>query len=197
MSEKQLRHFRLYKPHGYISQFVSSHRKKKLLGELHTFPEGVNPIGRLDEDSEGLLLLSNDGQLHNYLLGQAVEKEYQVQLHGILTDEALRTLREGVRIHLRGLPHDTKPALVTRLEVAPVYTGHTPHILLHKQIDTTWISITLQEGKNRQIRRMTAAVGYPTLRLVRVRIGPVTLEGMLPGDVVEMDNPWEVHIGRG
>lgn len=175
----------LYKPYGVLSQFTDDTGKKRTLGELYAFPPQVYPVGRLDETSEGLLILSDDKSLNQKILGQGIEKEYWVQVEGIPTEEALERLRRGVDIKVRKKPYHTKPAKVYRLDAEPNLPDRDPPIRYRKTIPTTWLSLTLREGKNRQVRKMTAAVGFPTLRLVRWRIGPFTLEGFLLGEVRE------------
>jgi 23S rRNA pseudouridine2457 synthase len=180
------KHFLLYKPFGYISQFKTDAKKKKLLGELYDFPEGTMAIGRLDEESEGLLLLTTHGMTSEIIRGKHIEKEYYVQLDGIITVESLKLLREGVVIGMRNAKYKTLPCEVKVLDPAPVFPERARRVRDDRHGPTSWVSITLVEGKNRQIRKMTAAVGFPTLRLVRVRIGEFTLNGMLPDDVLEI-----------
>ena len=169
-----------------LSQFTDPVGGKRTLGELFDFPKDVYPVGRLDEDSEGLLLLTNDPRLNRELLGQGVEKEYWVQVEGIPTDEALARLRDGVDIRVRKRVHRTAPAQVRRLEPAPELPRRDPPIRVRLSIPDRWLSLTLREGKNRQVRRMTAQVGFPTLRLLRWRIRDYTLEGMVSGQVREI-----------
>lgn len=177
------RHFTLYKPFGYLSQFVCEHKKKKLLGDLFPFPEGTMAIGRLDEDSEGLLLLTTDGKMSETIRSSGVEKEYYAQVDGLITDEALRQLEKGVEIGFEGIRYSTQPCRVKRLENAPELPPRGRKIRDDRHGPTCWISLTLNEGKNRQVRKMTAAVGFPTLRLVRVRIGSIVLGDMAVGEV--------------
>lgn len=183
------RHFILHKPAGYISQLVSNQRKqrkKKLLGELHDFPEGTMPVGRLDEASEGLLLLTTDGKLSEQIRSKAVEKEYYVQADGEITPEAIAQLKHGIEISIYGKKYTTLPCEAALLKQAPdVEPPKRKRSERHGP--TSWLSITITEGKFRQVRKMTAAVGFPTLRLIRVRIGPITLDGMPPGSVEEVD----------
>ncbi|MCR5888142.1 pseudouridine synthase [Hymenobacter sp. J193] len=184
------RHFLLHKPYGYLSQFRSEAprevRKKHFLGELYDFPEGTMAIGRLDEASEGLLLLTTDGKLSELVRSRHVEKEYYAQVDGLITDEALSQLREGVEIGLHGDKYRTLPCQVYRLPAAPDLPARARRIRDERHGPTSWVSITVTEGKYRQVRKMTAAVGFPTLRLVRVRIGEVTLSGLAGGAVREV-----------
>src|SRR5688500_8167892 len=112
-------HFIVYKPFGYLSQFVCEHKKKKLLGELFDFPEGTMAIGRLDEDSEGLLLLTTDGKMSEEIRSSKVEKEYYAQVDGLITEEAMEQLKNGVEIGFEGLKYQTLPCQVKRLENVP------------------------------------------------------------------------------
>jgi 23S rRNA pseudouridine2457 synthase len=183
------RHFALYKPDGYLSQFQTNQTKrknKKLLGELFDFPEGTMAIGRLDEPSEGLLLLTTDGQYSEYVRSQKVEKEYWAQVDGIITDETMKQLQKGVAISSESGPYTTLPCKVERIETTPSLPPRGKKIRDERHGPTSWISITLTEGKYRQVRKMTAAVGFPTLRLVRVRIGNILLSDMQPRDVQEI-----------
>jgi 23S rRNA pseudouridine2457 synthase len=184
------RHFLLHKPYGYLSQFVSAFakevKKKHFLGELHDFPPGTMAIGRLDEDSEGLLLLTTDGRLSETIRSRHVEKEYYAQVDGLLTDDALAQLRRGVDISIHGQAYTTTPCQARRLEVAPDLPARTRRIRDDRHGPTSWVSLTLTEGKFRQVRKMTAAVGFPTLRLVRVRVGSLWLNGLPPGAIREL-----------
>lgn len=181
------RHFILHKPYGTISQFVNPHkRKKKLLGELFDFPEKTMAIGRLDVNSEGLLLLTTDGKVSEYVRSKKVEKEYYVQVDGEITQEAVTLLKTGVEIGFDGKKYITKPCEASLIS-APNFKERTQKIRDERHGPTSWISITLTEGKFRQVRKMTAAVGYPTLRLVRIRIGSILLEGLDLGKVKEVE----------
>lgn len=179
--------FRIHKPYGMLSQLISNDvhqsRKKRFLSELYDFPAGTMPVGRLDEKSEGLLLLTTDGKLSNAINQSGVEKEYFAQLDGIITDEAIEALANGVEIGKDGTKYKTKPCNIRRLEHEPDLTPPNVKIRIGRHRPNSWISVTLTEGKFRQVRKMTASVGYPTLRLVRVRIGTIHLESLLPGDV--------------
>lgn len=182
------RHFILHKPFGYLSQFVGESKKKKKLGELFPFPAGTMAIGRLDEASEGLLLLTTDGKLSSLITGQDIQKEYYVQLDGLITPEALSQIKNGLEIKVEKAQYRTKPCAAHLLPGAPPFAPRVRKIRDDRHGPTSWIAITLNEGKNRQVRKMTAAVGYPTLRLIRVRIGNIYLNGMAPGTVLEVEN---------
>jgi 23S rRNA pseudouridine2457 synthase len=167
------------KPFGVLSQFSSDGSSNRTLAEFD-FPRGVYPVGRLDADSEGLLILSNQPKWNACLLrpGKGHEREYWVQVEGVAEPEKLRRLSTGVVIQGRV----TLPSIVQALEQAPAFPPRNPPIRFRKTVPDCWLSIVLQEGRNRQVRRMTAAVGLPTLRLVRVRIGKLWLQGLPPGD---------------
>ena len=179
--------FIIHKPYGYLSQFVCELPKKKLLGELYNFPEGTMAIGRLDEESEGLLLLTTEGIVSEQIRSKSIEKEYYAQIDGILSDEALTQLQNGVEIGIRDVKYMTKPCKVKRVEPAPEFPPRTKRIRDDRHGPTSWVSITLTEGKYRQVRKMTASVGLPTLRLFRVRIGNILLGDMKAGEVREVD----------
>jgi 23S rRNA pseudouridine2457 synthase len=179
------RHFLLHKPFGYLSQFSSEARgekNKKFLGALGDFPAGTMPIGRLDEDSEGLLLLTTDGKVSERIRRKDVEKEYYAQVDGRITDEAVAQLRAGVEIVHRTEGYHTLPCRAERLATAPDFPPRSRKIRDDRHGPTSWVSITVNEGKFRQVRKMTAAVGFPTLRLVRVRVGQQTLDGLASGE---------------
>jgi 23S rRNA pseudouridine2457 synthase len=180
-------HFILHKPYGYLSQFIYElKRKKKLLGELYAFPSGTMAIGRLDEDSEGLLLLTTDGMMSEIIRSKKVEKEYYVQVDGIIDQEAIDKMKGGVEIGFNGTKYRTKKCEASLIIEAPAFGARGKKIRDERHGPTSWASITVNEGKFRQIRKMTAAVGFPTLRLVRVRIGNVYLNSLLAGEVVEV-----------
>jgi len=179
------RHFIIHKPFGYLSQFTGE-PKKKFLGELYDFPEGTMAIGRLDEDSEGLLLLTTHGWTSELVRQKNVEKEYFVQVDGMVTDEAVSKMENGVLIGIRNVKYMTLPCRVFRLDAQPDFPPRTKRIRDDRHGPTSWISITLTEGKYRQIRKMTAAAGFPTLRLIRVRVGNIILGNLKAGEVLEV-----------
>jgi 23S rRNA pseudouridine2457 synthase len=168
-----------HKPFGVISQFTSDGSKYRTLAEF-ALPPRVYSIGRLDADSEGLLLLSDEAQWNARILDSehGHEREYWVQLEGLPRQEELRRLAAGVVIQGRR----TLPCRLSRLDPAPLIWAREPPIRYRKTVPDCWLSMVLREGKNRQVRRMTAAVGYPTLRLIRVRIGGVLLGELKPGE---------------
>ena len=180
-------HFILHKPYGFLSQFIYElKRKKKLLGELYNFPEGTMAIGRLDEDSEGLLLLTTDGKVSEQIRSKKVDKEYYVQVDGIITLKAIEKLQNGVEIGFEGTKYMTKPCKAFLVSEIPNFGERAKKIRDERHGPTSWASITVNEGKFRQVRKMTAAVGFPTLRLVRIRIGNVHLNELKAGEVIEV-----------
>lgn len=158
-----------------------------MLGYLHDFAPGTMAIGRLDENSEGLLLLTTDGKVSASILGKKVEKEYFVQLDGIITDSAIAQMNEGVEIGFDGKRYTTLPGKVVRLDPEPEFPWPPKRIRHPRHGPTSWASVTIREGKFRQVRKMSAAVGFPVLRLIRVRIGHVRLGTLLPGEVMEVE----------
>jgi 23S rRNA pseudouridine2457 synthase len=167
-----------------MSQF-SPVAGKQTLADYFDVEHDVYPVGRLDYDSEGLLLLTNDKRLNQQLLhpDAKTEKEYYVQVEGLITPDALQRLQQGVAITIDGKPYRTRPARARLLEPPPPLPERHPPIRYRAHIPTSWISLTITEGKNRQVRRMTAAVGFPTLRLVRWRQGKLDIGGLQPGDM--------------
>ena len=183
-------HFKLFKPYGFISQLLSNDerqaRKKRFLSELHDFPKGTMAIGRLDEKSEGLLLMTTDGKLSDTINRSGIEKEYYVQVDGDITDQAIEEMAAGVEIGFDGKKYLTKPSKVRRLAGTPDLPERSKKIRDARHGPAPWISVTITEGKFRQVRKMTSAVGFPTLRLVRIRIGSQTLMGLEPRQVIEV-----------
>jgi len=166
------------KPYGVISQFTPDGSPNRTLAEFG-LPKGVYPIGRLDADSEGLLLLSDEPELNERLLHprNAHEREYWVQVENVPTPEALKKLERGIVIQGR----KTLPCRGWLLEPRPELPPRDPPIRFRKSVPDCWIGLELVEGKNRQVRRMTAAIGHPTLRLIRMRIGAFWLGNLSPG----------------
>jgi 23S rRNA pseudouridine2457 synthase len=173
----------LNKPFGVISKF-SPEPGKRTLADYVPVPD-VYPAGRLDTDSEGLLLLTDDGALQARIANprHKVEKIYWAQVEGVPTEPALASLRRGVDLG----DFVTKPAGAHVIAQPAGLWPRDPPIRYRAKIPTAWLEITLREGKNRQVRRMTARVGFPTLRLVRAAIGDITLEGLAPGEWREVD----------
>ena len=179
MSLDKFKYFLLNKPYGVLSQFTDK-EGRKTLGDLYNFPKNVYSVGRLDMDSEGLLLLTNDKSLTDFLLNplREHEKEYYVQVEGVPDESSLKELRQGVLLSGK----QTLPAKINKISV-PTFPARIPPIRERKNIPTCWLSIIITEGRNRQVRRMTASVGHPTLRLVRVRIKNLELNGLPSGKV--------------
>lgn len=158
------------------------------MGELYAFPEGTMAIGRLDEDSEGLLLLTTDGKVSEQIRSKKVDKEYYVQVDGVITQDAIDEIKKGVEIGFNGTKYITKRCEARLIQEIPNFGVRGKKIRDERHGPTSWASITVNEGKFRQVRKMTAAVGFPTLRLVRVRIGNVHLNDLQSGEVIEVDN---------
>lgn len=180
-----------HKPCNVLAQFTSDQPGQRTLAEFG-FPPRVYPLGRLDFDSEGLLLLSDEAGLNTRLLDpkNAHSRSYWAQVEGLATAEMLRPLEKGVVIQGRR----TLPAQA-RVMIEPSLPPRDPPIRFRANIPTSWVEITLHEGRNRQVRRMTAAVGLPTLRLVRARIGRFSLPtGLIPGTWREVTKTERVMI---
>jgi len=172
-----------HKPFQVLSQFSAEGDKKTLAVFFPRISKNIYPVGRLDYDSEGLLLLTDDKALTHQLLDPtfAHPRTYFAQVEGVITDDAIHQLQQGVTITVEGKKYTTKKATAKILVPEPVVADRDPPIRYRKNIPTSWISLTLTEGKNRQVRKMTAAVGYPTLRLIRYAIGKVTIDDLDPG----------------
>lgn len=175
----------LHKPYGMLSQFLpkGGHRTLAELG----LPKAIHTAGRLDADSEGLLLLTDDGGLQHRLTDPRFEhdKTYWAQVEGAPTDRELAPLREGVAIR----DYVTRPAQARVIEPRPEIGPRVPSIRVRRSIPDTWIELVLHEGRNRQVRHMTAAIGFPTLRLMRVAIGSIGLGALEPGEWIEVPLP--------
>ncbi len=174
----QYKYIIFYKPYGVLCQFTADTPDRRTLKDYIPISE-VYPVGRLDWDSEGLMLLTNHGQLQHRLAHPQFghERTYWVQVERIPDDTALIQLQQGVTIQ----DYRTRPAVVKQLFTEPPLLERDPPIRWRKNIPTAWLEMTLKEGKNRQVRKMTAAVGFPTLRLVRVAIAHLKLASLQPG----------------
>ena len=181
-------YFYIYKPYGTLSQFTEEVAGQSTLGQLFNFPPDVYPLGRLDRDSEGLLILTNDRRLNNKLLHpkNSHERSYFVQVEGITDLKAIQQLEHGVLIRVNKKEYQTKPVKVELLKEAPALPERHPPIRFRKNKPTSWLKMTLTEGKNRQVRKMCAAIGFPCLRLVRYRIEDLTIENMEVGTVKQI-----------
>lgn len=178
------KYFIVHKPFNVLSQF-SSEEGKKTLKDFFDVPSNVYPVGRLDFDSEGLLILTDDKKLNQYLLNplHSHEREYWVQVEGEITSQAIEKLQQGVPININGRIHHTKKCKAQKCFSPPPVDERKPPIRFRKSIPESWVKIILTEGKNRQVRKMTAYVGFPTLRLIRYRIGKITLEHLHSGEM--------------
>ncbi|MGA7933466.1 MAG: pseudouridine synthase [Kovacikia sp.] len=175
------RYLLFYKPYNVLCQFTDESplpSKRQTLKDYISVP-GIYPVGRLDQDSEGLLLLTDHGQLQHRLSDPKFEhpRTYWVQVERIPDAAALQQLKQGVKIQ----DYKTRPAIVSLLPKEPNLPPRDPPIRFRKSVPTAWLELTLTEGRNRQVRKMTAAVGFPTLRLVRVKIAHLSLQGLAPG----------------
>jgi len=172
-----------HKPYGVLSQFTSDGSPNRTLAEFG-FPKNVYPLGRLDADSEGLLLLSDEPGLNNRLLDpqNAHPRRYWAQVEGLATPAALEKLSQGVSIG----EHQTLPCRAWLLDPQPQLPPRDPPIRVRKTVPDCWIALEMTEGKNRQVRKMTAAIGHPTLRLLRVRIGDFELGDLRPANWREL-----------
>ncbi|REJ81437.1 MAG: pseudouridine synthase [Bacteroidetes bacterium] len=181
-------YFKIYKPYGMLSQFTPEGNNKSLADLDYAFPRDVYPVGRLDADSEGLLILTNDTRVNSLLLDPTRKhlRTYLVQVEGNFSTEAAMKLESGVTISVAGKKYITKPCKVRRLTHIPDLPDRNPPVRYRKTVSDSWIEISLAEGKNRQVRKMTAACGFPTLRLVRIKIEELSLESMQPCEVKQI-----------
>lgn len=173
-----------YKPFNVLSQFSKEHDSHVTLADYLDIEKDVYPIGRLDRDSEGLLLLSNDKSLVNKLLHPSNNKSktYVVQVEGDLKESDIVPLRSGIELRINKKTFTTKPAGVQLLRQAPEFPPRNPPIRVRISVPTSWVEIKITEGKNRQVRKMFAKIEFPVLRLIRTSIDNYTLEGMKQGE---------------
>jgi 23S rRNA pseudouridine2457 synthase len=183
-------YYKLYKPFGFLSQFTPDHPGQKTLSDLGAFPKDVYPVGRLDKDSEGLLILTNDNHFKSQLLDPASghERTYLIQVEGSPGLIDLEPLNRGIEIRIKKKVHHCKPVKFKIHENAPSVPDRIPSVRFRKTVPDTWIQLTLTEGKNRQVRRMMAKLGFPVLRLIRIRMGSYSLGDLNPGEIQKMDN---------
>ena len=185
------KYYALYKPYGYLSQFSDSEKNKGLGQLLPHIEKDVYPLGRLDADSEGLLLLTNNKSINHQLLNPkfAHKRTYCVQVEHEVTDEALAVLSKGnIQLKHNKKPYKTKKAKASHLDEVYVsrFEEREPPVRFRKSVPTSWLSLELTEGKNRQVRKMTAHVGFPTLRLIRTQIGQYHLPSYTIGKLYEI-----------
>jgi 23S rRNA pseudouridine2457 synthase len=178
------KYFIVHKPFNVLSGFTTAEGKKSLK-DFFDVPKNVYPVGRLDYDSEGLLLLTDDKYVTDFLLNPIYghEREYWVQVEGNITNEAIRELKKGVLININGKIVRTKKCNAEIFLKPPAVGERNPPIRIRKNIPDNWIKLILTEGKNRQVRKMTAKTGFPTLRLIRNRIEKLTLDQLKPGEM--------------
>lgn len=174
----------IYKPYLVLSQFTAVDGKQ-CLKDFFSVKKNVYPVGRLDYDSEGLLILTNDSSINHRLLhpGFLHRRTYLVQVEGEITNDIITTMQQGVTITIQGKAYHTAACDIARLPGAPKVPERNPPIRYRKNIPVSWVQITLTEGKNRQVRKMFAAVGFPVLRLIRYAIENITIGDMQPGDI--------------
>ena len=182
--KQDLKYYLMYKPYNVLNQFSKERPEHITLADFLKVEKDVYPVGRLDKDSEGLVLLTNDKQINHLLLSPAQKhaRTYLVQVDGDITQAAVAQLIKGIEIKLDSGPYKTLPCDVKKLPKAPILPERNPPVRFRKLIPTSWIKVELKEGKNRQIRKMLAAVGFPVLRLVRVQIEEVRLGTLQPGE---------------
>ena len=182
-----MEYYLIYKPYQVLSQFTSSDGKL-CLKDILNVPKDVYPVGRLDYDSEGLLLLTNDTSINHQLLHPkfAHARTYWVQVDGAISNDAIEALSKGVTISVDGKTYETKKATLKILPDAIVVPERNPPIRIRKSIPTSWVSIQLTEGKNRQVRKMFASVGFPVVRLIRSQIGQFSIAQMQPSDCLSL-----------
>ena len=182
------KYYLLHKPYGMLSQFTREGGHPSLADVDFEFESDVYSVGRLDTDSEGLLLLTNDKRLNSELLSpeNGHPRTYHAQVEGEPGFSDIRKLQNPMLLKIKSREFKTRPCKATILDPQPDYVARIPPIRVRKSISDTWISITLTEGKNRQVRKMTAAAGLPTLRLIRESIGPFKLKGLKAGEVREV-----------
>lgn len=182
-----MKYYIFNKPYNVLSQFTKELPQHITLKDFVSVEKDVYPIGRLDKDSEGLLILTNDNKLKTNLLDPSAENEksYWVQLEGSVDSEAIHKLEKGVEIKLKSGYYRTKPCKVSILDKPDVGVRNPP-IRERKNIPTSWLEITIIEGKNRQIRKMCASVGFPCLRLIRSKIKSISFIDVLPGEIRQL-----------
>ena len=184
----KFRYFIINKPFGILSQFTPE-GKREGLGSIYEFPKDIYPVGRLDADSEGLLILTNDPTLNKRLLDpkNGHHRTYLIQVEGISDQNTCKNLMEGVHIRIKGKDYLAKAIYADNIQNIDIQE-RIPPIRFRKAVPTSWIRLILGEGKNRQVRKMTAAVNYPTLRLLRTAIGDLTIDHLEKKTVIEIED---------
>jgi 23S rRNA pseudouridine2457 synthase len=182
------KYYIIHKPYGVLSQFTKEVPEHRTLGDLYDFPKNVYPVGRLDKDSEGLLILTDDGRLTHQLLEPKFQhkRTYWVQVEGSPSESDVQKLSQGVKIKLKKGYYQTLQIEVQFIDKDKVIEERDPPVRFRKSIPTTWLSLTLKEGKNRQVRKMCAGVGFPVLRLIRGSIENLKLDNIVVGAVKEI-----------
>jgi len=196
--ENTFKYFLVYKPYMILCQFSKELPDDKTLADIATFPKDCYPVGRLDKDSEGLLLITNDNELKKVVSSPKFDKvkTYYVQVEGLPTESMLNQLRNGVEINVDGKTYTTKKAKVKIIE-EPTFPPRNPPIRYRASIPTLWLSISISEGKNRQVRKMCAAIGCPVLRLVRYSIAGLKFEKLEGRTIIQLSNEdIEKHLMR-
>lgn len=183
----KIKYFVFNKPYNVLSQFRREAGNDSIADYFFLDIKDVYPVGRLDKDSEGMLILTNDKSLNKSLLSpkSAKSKTYLAQVEGDFDKAAIRKLNEGVQITIDQKPYVTQAAYAKKIEQPKYLWERNPPVRFRKEVPTSWVEITIKEGKNRQVRKMLAAVGFPVLRLVRTAIENLVLEQILPGDIQE------------
>lgn len=190
-------YFAIHKPIGFLSQFKNNaKRKKKLLQELYEFPKGTMAVGRLDANSEGLLLLTTDGKWSNYLRSKHFTKTYYAEVAGIPNSQAIQFLKNGVYISIEGKKYLTQKADAELIDTPQLTFIESKEVRSKNHGPTSWIKINLSEGKFRQVRKMTAAVGHPTLRLIRMQIGNISLDPLKKGETRILSSSELIEINQ-
>lgn len=182
------RYFVINKPYNMVSQFISTHPLRLLSSIIFSFPDGIHAIGRLDKNSEGLLLLTTNKKITRLLFQGKIphSRKYLIQVRGTVTEAALELLRIGVSIEIKGgNQYTTKPCEVSIVE-KPINLFSSGYEL-HERVPSSWLEITLTEGKFHQIRKMVSAVRHPCKRLIRISIEDISLDGLMPGEVFELE----------
>lgn len=187
--KSKIKYYVFNKPYNVLSQFTREKGSESIADYFILDMKDVYPVGRLDKDSEGLLILTNDKDMNKLLLSpkQVKIKTYWAQVEGVFNKNAAKQIGSGVQISVDGKDYTTLPAKASKIDEPRRLWERNPPIRERKDIPTSWVEISIQEGKNRQVRKMLAKVGFPVLRLIRVSIEDLVLDQILPGDIQEID----------